>query len=217
MELVFPAAAKALKDLRSEMKETHYITEDALSKVANSGIEADIAEWTFKVILKGHQEPLSFSVSPSEKRRLYSVVQGEQDCSGVPFAVFDTERHRIALNLSEVSFCQFLYEAPTTSSVATPREVSADEEGTVVVTLVGGGPKVELGVESDVWDEGGDVGQLGHIFFMLEHDPDPGERYRIIDEEGEDGFIRTGSIALLQVDLAALDGNETADTDEIDE
>lgn len=40
---------------------------------------------------------------------------------------------------------------------------------------------------------------------MLECDPEPTTRYLITDADGEDAFIRIGSIAMLQVALYALE------------
>jgi transcriptional regulator with XRE-family HTH domain len=214
LEIVFPDAAKALNELRSELQETRYITDEALSKVSSGGIEADTRQWWFKVFLKGQQEPLLFPIDAGEKRRLYSIVQDEAEGSLVRFAVFDTAHARYAVNLSEVSFCQFLSDAPRDFGSATEAGDDEDKEHDVLITMIGGGTTIGLNVPVESSEEEG--GQLAHILYMIEGGvPDASDRYRITDVDGEDAFIRVGSIALLQVSLWAL--GESGNDDEIDD
>lgn len=216
LEIVFPTAAKALNELRTELESTRYLTDDALSKVSSNGIEADDRQWWFKVLLKGQQEPLVFAISAADKRRLYSIVQSETDSSTLEFAIFDTADARYAVNLSEVSFCQFLFDPPTTHHAGTPVEEKAEAEHNVFITMTGGGPTIGLGVEPDSPEDEDDAGQLAHVLFMLEAGAsDAGDRYLIVDEDGEDAFIRAGSTAMLQISLWAL--GEGSNDDEIDD
>ncbi|KQX97762.1 hypothetical protein ASD22_11115 [Rhodanobacter sp. Root480] len=205
LEVVFPAAAKALNELRSELEATRYITDDALSKVSNGGIEADDSQWWLKVLLKRQQEPLVFAISAEDKRRLYSVVQSETDSSTLEFAVFDSKDARYALNLSEVSFCQFLFDPVHDHRALAPVEEKKEAEHNVFITMTGGGPTIGLGVDADDAESEDDPGQLANVLFMLESGAsDAGDRYLIVDVDGEDAFIRAGSVALLKVALWAI-------------
>lgn len=202
LDVVFPKAAQALRELQKEMEESHSVTDEALERAADEGIEADASRWTFKVILKGHNEPLFFPISASEKRRLYSAIQDEDAGSLVQFGVFDTEDHRVAVNLGEVSFCQFLFDSPHTID----RRGDVQENGgvDVLIVMAGGGSGIGLSVDIDDTSDGDDLGQLGHIFYMMGCEADPSDRYRIVDVDGEHAFVRAGSIALLKVALWAL-------------
>lgn len=211
LDVVFPKAAKALEGLRREVEENHILTDEALSKASRHGVEADANQWTFKVVLKGRGEPLIFAISASEKRRLYSAVQGEDSGSLVQFAVFDTEDSRIALNLSEVTFCQFLFDP---LNFIVEKELVPEEgkhECDVLITMIGGGPAIQLFVDVDDTSAEDGIGQLGHVFYMMESEADPSDRYRIVDADGEDAFIRAGSVALLQVSLWALGEDDGED------
>ncbi len=208
MEVVFPGATKALKSAEKEINTSHMLPDEAWQKLREAGIEGDPREWTFKVLLKGHKKPMLFKISSTEQSRLYSAVQGESDDSeSASFIVFDTDDRRWALNLSELDFCHFLFDVFPSGVVRDEPDVKGTEEDahSVVIHFTSGGSPVTLEVDSDDPDEADGIGQCGHIFFMLEMDPQRSDRYRIIDSDGEDAFIRAGSIALLSVPLAVLE------------
>lgn len=91
-----------------------------------------------------------------------------------------------------------------------------DDSYSVIAHLIGGRSPLTLEVDPDEPEDNdpGATGQCGHIFFMLEMDPQQSDRYRIIDSDGEHAFIRVGSIALLSVPLAVL---EPLDLDQEDD
>lgn len=76
--------------------------------------------------------------------------------------------------------------------------------------MVNGGPVIELCCESEVSenDEFDDIGQLNALFDTLELEPESTERYQITDEDGEDAFIRIGSVAMVRISLDVLDSVE---------
>lgn len=109
LKSVFPLAARALADLSSSMTATRTTSDKDLSEVSQAGIEADPSSWFFVAQLRGHEESMVFPILPSEKRRLYSAVQ-QEGSNQLAFAVFDSGENRVAINLSELVFCQFLQE-----------------------------------------------------------------------------------------------------------
>ena len=82
-----------------------------------------------------------------------------------------------------------------------------DDYFNVHITLVNGGPVIPLSVEPDAPqnDETDDIGQLNAFFETLDCEPETSERYMLTDEDGEDAFIRIGSIAMVGVVLDALE------------
>jgi hypothetical protein len=72
--------------------------------------------------------------------------------------------------------------------------------------MVNGGPVIELCCEPDEPEDesDGDIGQL-NAFFDIESEPESTERYQLTDIDGEDAFIRIGSIAMVRVVLDALE------------
>jgi hypothetical protein len=78
--------------------------------------------------------------------------------------------------------------------------------------MSGGGPALDLAVDSDEDDEDG---QLSHMLFMLESGTlEANDRVRLVDEDGEHAFIRAGSVAHIKVSLWALNPPNTDDGDD---
>ncbi len=212
--VVFPSADKAVSAFsKKRLQEGAYSDED-LSSVADKGIEMDGSAWILKLFLRGHQDYLVFPINQSDKRRMYAHLNEREQNDVVQFFVFDSDEYRFALNVHEVVFHQLLFE-----SLAMPveiEEVDEDDYSNVRITFTNGGPTIGLSVESDEPEDGedDDIGQLGGLFSLLECDPAPGERLQITDVDGEDAFIRAGSIAMLQVALSALEPTEYEEEDE---
>ncbi len=220
LNVVFPGAAKALKDADKEMRETKTLPDDTWKAMREIGLEGDPRIWTLKVILNGHRDPFFFQISGQEHSRLYSTLQDESDSAEMHFAVFDTEDRRYALNLSEVSFYQFLFEADgnlIAENDEEAQEASAEAPGdfTVEILLRGQQEPIALVVDPDEPEDEEDLtGQCGHIFYMLETYTQPSDRYRLIDVDGEHAFIRAGDIVLLSVPLSIIEPPEYEDGEE---
>ncbi|HDZ2709840.1 TPA: transcriptional regulator, partial [Klebsiella pneumoniae] len=122
------------------------------------------------------------------------------------FFVLDSSEYRYALNMREVVFHQFLSDgfAPIMSEEEDDYE---DDYFNVHITLVNGGPVIPLSVEPDAPqnEEADDIGQLNAFFEKLDCEPETTDRYMLTDEDGEDAFIRIGSIAMVRVVLDALE------------
>lgn len=208
LSAVFPDSDKLLKKLRNQGSRS----DDELESIAANGIEMDGCIWTVKLWLRGQQDYLLLPISPADKRRFYSHFQESvvPDCE--LFFVFDSEQHRYAFNTREVIFHQFLFEALPLITDEDNNDENEGRYGNVQITMANGGPVIELCCESDeregeLWN----IGQLNSFFYMLELEPESTERYQITDEDGEDAFIRVGSIAMVRVALDALEPMEEED------
>lgn len=214
LDVVFPAAAEALKRLHDEMERTHCVESSSLKEVSAAGIEADPWDWTLKVLLEGETKPRFYPISAEEQRRLFSAIQSEPDEDGFggQYLVFDSAGRRVALNQQCVMFCQLLKDP----AGARPEEGGQDLDGELVIGWRGGAKPLVLEVEPDVPDEDG-LGQLGDIFYMLELGIAPQERFGITDVDGEHAFVRVGSIAYVELPLHLLAAESSNDEGEVED
>lgn len=205
---VFPGAARVLKGAEKEMATTKCLPDTAWQEMRHIGLEGDPRVWTWKVLLRGHTEPMHFPISAAAHSYLYSAIQREGgDDGSMSFVVFDTEDRRIALNLSQLAFCQFLFEYGETEE-----EV---EKESCNVEIFFNGIEASLSVEVDVDDgdpdDEDDEGQCRYMLYMLETFTAPSDRYRLRDVDGEDAFVRAGDIALLAVPLQVVEPEQATD------
>ncbi|MGB7803540.1 helix-turn-helix transcriptional regulator [Buttiauxella sp.] len=208
LNVVFPESNRLINDFRSKRSKT----DEDLETIASSGIEMDSGLWTVKLWLQGQQDYLLLPISAADKRRFYYYFQEKTTPNTECFFVFDSAEHRYALNIREVVFHQFLSDgfAPIVSEEDDGYE---DDYFDVHITLANGGSEIPLSVEPDVAanEETGEIGQLNAFFEMLDSDAESTERYMLTDEDGEDAFIRIGSIAMVRVALDALEPVEEED------
>lgn len=212
LSAVFPDSDKLLKKLRNQGSRS----DDELENIAANGIEMDGCIWTVKLWLRGQQDYLLLPISPADKRRFYSHFQESVVPDRELFFVFDSEQHRYALNAREVIFHQFLLDGFTPVPDDEDSDGSDGSDGSygnVHITMVNGGPVIGLYCEPEVSDNGkiDDIGQLNAFFDILESEPESTERYQLTDIDGENAFIRIGSIAMVRIDLDALESVEEDD------
>lgn len=209
LSAVFPDSGKLLKNLRNQSSRS----DDELENIAANGIEMDGCIWTVKLWLRGQQDYLLLPISPADKRRFYSHFQESVVPDRELFFVFDSEQHRYALNAREVIFHQFLFDGFTPVPDDEGSDGSEGSYGNVHITMVNGGPVIGLCCEPEVSedDEIDDIGQLNTFFDILESEPESTERYQLTDIDGEDAFIRIGSVAMVRIDLDALESVEEDD------
>lgn len=218
---VFPSGAAAVAKFRKVRDSRRYYTDSDLDEVSKAGIEVDSAGWYLKLILEDTAAPRFFPISPSEKRRLYSSVQDENDDGGVEFLVFDSEGERIAINKRCIAFAQFLMEPfghwLVAENAESEKEDSQDQRsGGVKIEIFGMTEALQLFVDQDIPDEDG-IGQVGNVFFFMETATEPSQRCRIIDEDGEDAFIRLGSIRSFHAPLWVLgEGDDEEELSEVE-
>lgn len=201
LSFVFPNSDDMLRKLSNKRSSG----DGDLEEIAKNGIEMDGCAWSVKIWLKGHQDYLVLPIASADKRRFYAYFQEKASPDFERFFVFDSEQHRYALNSREVAFHQFLFEP--LGSVPVDDNNEEDSELSVHITLENGGPTIILCCDPDEPEDGEfeDIGQLNGFFDMLELDPETTERYMITDIDGEDAFIRIGSIAMVRVALNALE------------
>lgn len=197
LDTLFPGSGKVIRKLQSEFEASTYTPTRTYSELSELGVEADVATWTFKLLLRGHDEELQLEIPPAERRRLYSRIQSEGD--GLSFVVFDTETSRVAVNLGELAYCQFLFDV----GLVPERNEDDEQDSGVEIYFAGSRKRFDFTPEADAADsdDEGDEGDFGNIFGSLETDPQPHERYRFTDVDGEDVFLRAGDLALLKVPL----------------
>lgn len=198
LNIVFPESDQLINDFHKKRRKT----DEDLEAIATSGIEMDSGLWTVKLWLQGQQDYLLLPISAVDKRRFYYYFQEIASPNVERFFVFDSDQYRYALNMREVVFHQFLSDGL--------QPIVAEEEDdyfNVHITLVNGGPVIPLSVEPDAPqnEETDDIGQLNAFFEKLDCEPETTDRYMLTDEDGEDAFIRIGSIAMVRVVLDALE------------
>jgi len=202
LNIVFPESDQLINDFHKKRRKT----DDDLEAIATSGIEMDSGLWTVKLWLQGQQDYLLLPISAADKRRFYYYFQETVSPNVERFFVFDSDQYRYALNMREVVFHQFLsdYLPPI---VAEKDDDYEDDYFNVHITLANGGPVIPLSVEPDAPqnEETDDIGQLNAFFEKLDCEPETTDRYMLTDEDGEDAFIRVGSIAMVRVVLDALE------------
>lgn len=202
LNIVFPESDQLINNFHK----TRRTTDEDLEAIATSGIEMDSGLWTVKLWLQGQQDYLLLPISAADKRRFYYYFQETASPNVERFFVFDSNQYRYALNMREVVFHQFLSDV-LPPIVTEENDDYEDDYFNVYVTLVNGGPVVPLSVEPDAPqnDETDDIGQLNAFFEKLDCEPETTDRYMLTDEDGEDAFIRIGSIAMVRVVLDALE------------
>lgn len=107
----------------------------------------------------------------------------------------------------------FAYKQIISAKIGEDGDANEGKYGNVHITMVNGGPVIELFCEPDESKEesDGDIGQLNAFFDILELEPESTERYQLTNIDGEDVFIRIGSIAMVRVPLDVLEPVEEDD------
>lgn len=211
LEDVFPGAETAVSSFKDQRTKTGHYSDEDLSKVADAGIEMDACNWTLKLYLNGRNDFYILKMNGADKRRMFRYFCEPDSSEKNTFFMFDTDTHRVALNVNEVVFHQFLFDGPLEPFQDDSEAGELDDSYNVQIILTNGGPVIGLSVDPDYTDSEDDLGQLSNLFCMLELEVDPNERCYIEDMDGEYAFIRAGSIAMLQV---ALDAVEPLEDDE---
>ncbi|EBP1710627.1 XRE family transcriptional regulator [Salmonella enterica subsp. enterica serovar Redba] len=208
LNVVFPESDRLINDFRKKCRKT----DEDLEAIATSGIEMDSGLWTVKLWLQGYQDYLLLPISAADKRRFYYYFQEKTAPNTERFFVFDSSEYRYALNMREVVFHQFLSDG-LRPIVDEEDDACEDDYFNVHITLVNGGGEIPLCVETDAPqnEETCEIGQLNAFFEMLDCEPETTDRYMLTDEDGEDAFVRIGSIAMVRVALDVLEPVEDDD------
>ncbi|QNP43477.1 helix-turn-helix transcriptional regulator [Sphingomonas daechungensis] len=172
--------------------------------LAKAGIDIDPRHYRLDVRMRGGFAR-DFNISLKDRARLQSVLKNRLDYY---FVVFDTPTERVALNLREMSFCQFLYDvgAPVSEGVE-----SAEDEEPLKVWLTDSTEPLTFDVEPDQVDDedddqAGEADNLSDIFHYLEmydgaDDDSFLSQVSFVDADGEEVLILNSHIALCTVPL----------------
>ena len=221
LNTVFPGAAKVLATFEKQQAEGKRVDSDRYEKLREVGIEGDTRRHTLKVLLRGHSEPVFFSILAHEVNRIFDAVQDETESSSeVNFIVFDTDKLRVAINLKMTMFCHFLWDADwaIVSSAANTAIEDDDPRECVQIFFAENPAPTIINVEGEDEDDfENERNYVTHVFYRLdsggtlEH-----ERLHIVDEDGESAFLRAGDITLLTAPLWVLDPQEYDNVDDDD-
>ena len=214
-EKLFPGAGKALEKMRLERQTSRYVELDSWSKVREAGIEPDLRVWTLKMGIRGYSEPFFFrNVSGLDKEQVFSGIQSEESSSDerVNFVVFDSDSHRVAINLTELSYCHFLFD-PVMENVLklgdNCDEVTETDKSDYLARAytVGGGPTLVLELDPDELSDDEvdeDMSQCRGAFYDLATACVSSQRIFLTDQDGEQIAIRAGNLAVFMVSVNLL-------------
>jgi DNA-binding XRE family transcriptional regulator len=210
LDVVFPGSQKALSRVEAALKTSRTISEKELAEVAEHGVEADHRTWFFRLLLQQHTEPLVFPISGDDRRRLYTAVQERSgDDTEVRFVVFDTLTERIALNLAEYSFCQFLFEVGDIEN--DPDEAERED---IHVYFSANPTPFSFPPEVDAREDDEDLGEFEYLFATLSTYTEKYDRLHFTDGDGEEVFLCAGNLALLRVPLWVFATEGDSDEDQ---
>jgi hypothetical protein len=157
-----------------------------------------------------------FDIRPGgDLARLFEAVQDEpsadesEDESDAGFIVFNSTTARVAINLRAAMFIQFLWDAKALHVRVIPSpddEAGPPSEDENVHVFFDRDPiPVAIGIEPEDDDEDNGRNYLAMVFSQLDTGVEPQQRLYILDEDGEDTFLRAGDISLLTCPLWLLD------------
>jgi transcriptional regulator with XRE-family HTH domain len=218
VEKLFPGATKALNKMQNERETSQFVELESWAKVRGAGIEPDHRVWTIKMGIRGYADPFVFlSVPALDKERIFSQIQLEDSSSDqqMAFVVFDSATDRIAVNLSELSYCHFLFDLVERQIIKFDEcdkndEVLAEDQDDAKYLaqayMVGGGDPLVLDLDADEseFDESEEMSQCNGIFYDLENFCEKSHRILLEDVNGENVFIRAGNLAILMVSINVL-------------
>lgn len=133
-------------------KEVAPLDKEAI-ELAEAGIDIDPSLYRFSVRLRGGIER-EFEISSRDRMRLRSILKKRHNHH---FIVFNTGTERVALNLRELSFCQFLYDVGVPPAELVDCE---DDEEPLKFWLTDSTDPLSFDVEPDTVDDD-DEDQVG--------------------------------------------------------
>jgi transcriptional regulator with XRE-family HTH domain len=219
MDVLFLGSEKAERKADRERKSSDFLELEAWEDMRESGLEPDPRVWTIEIGLQGHDTPLFYNISPREKARIYKDIQSEEDAHPevCRFVVLESTERMLAINLRELNYCHFQFERTDVADLI-DTSLEASEADThfdpirALIYQVGGGKPLSLYLEvDDQFEDDGEMGQCRGFFYELEHDCSNSRRLCLEDNDGETIFIRVGNLALLDVPLFVLEGEEDDD------
>lgn len=215
LERVFPTTSLPLR--RAKKKHTSALDmladQDTVDELERAGLDMDGSQWTFVYRLRGGASG-KLAIGRRDRDRLWGAVH---ENSGTEFVVFDAGPRRIALNMEHLIFCQFLFDPPNNASVAEDKADPHRAGYSLDVVLNDSAEVHNFRVEPDEVDLNDEEDpdptsvQLQDVFFYLDSDVD--RRVKFQDMDGETAFFRTSDVAMISVDLEAVEPKLLASTE----
>lgn len=178
-------------------------TEDLEETLQAADIDPGASTELIKIQTRGGHKRI-YEISSSEKKRLWHNVQSLSADDG--FMVFDSNHLRVALKKDHLLYCHFLFEPMGFSS--SPVE---EEDLPGIIFQMADGSTLDFDMDPDQRDisdesaEWYDV-QLQNLFINVDGGAlDAGEPIRILDVDGEEAFIRTDDVAIIEARLCYVE------------
>jgi hypothetical protein len=164
-----------------------------------------------------------FNISPAEEARLFKAVQGEsRSTDELSFIVFSTADSMVAINLSCLMFCHFLWDSgigEIVSDASSDNDESSDDDSEYPVKLFLAQNPEPLVFDAEPETRGEEAEERAYfinLFYLLDTSCMPYDRLHFAHGDGESVFIRAGDVTLLQVPLWIVDQDERDAIDEDD-
>ena len=212
LNVIFPGATTAIKKADAEAERTNLLPETGYKNMRAVGIEGDLRRWRVSILLRGQTNPVHFSdiQTPDIEGLRRELCDAREFGDEVKFVLFDTQDHRIALNVAHTVYCNFGWEPEQHLWLSPEKLPDSDSQTTVTIYFVGGSEAVTLEVPVDDGEperDDGDYedGQFGNILGTLQYVDDPSFSIIIEDADDDELFFRAGDLALLSVPLYVIE------------
>ncbi|MEN8237504.1 MAG: hypothetical protein ABFQ95_08240 [Pseudomonadota bacterium] len=146
-----------------------------------------------------------YPITAKEKDQICDKLNTVYEDGIFDFLEYDTETHRILVQVSQLTFCQFMLESP--DSYGSIESALEDMDffsakfyfvNTPNPVIFSSGPD-----QPDPADEG-DEGQLNNFLHYLRGGYEKKQRLRLMDELGRIAFFRQEDLALVEIPLEVL-------------
>lgn len=175
----------------------------------------DFRKWFFKYRLRSGLEGC-YPVSASEKRWVRDALPGICESEHISFLEFDSKKHRILIQSSQLVFFQFLFENYDAGKEE-PKQNNEedDDENKVVIYFSDSTTPLIFKVDDDVPDpkDEGNRGEMNNFIHSAQYIHEGHEMLNFTSEDGEVTFFRGSAISLAEIPLGVLNIQELEDVD----
>lgn len=203
---VFPDAQAAAK-LARKLPANRDLYEDrkTLKAFEEAGFEMDLSDWSLAMRFGGGAS-MSLDLAAGEKSRIWSAFQSEHS----EFVIMDSDDLRVAINCANLKLWQFKFESFVRRGKNTRPEYKTGWP--VEVWLTGESTPCTFHVDLDEHTEENEgIGQIGHMFSMLETAGFDYSMHSLLDIDGERVFFRTKDINAISCPLEVIEEEEHGD------
>jgi hypothetical protein len=194
LDEIFPGAHDAVKVLLSSEKRSP-------SVLAAVGLKGGLYSRMLKVWMKGHRECFVWQISSDVYEALSDEMFNEREQGRIPevhFAVFESEKEWVALNLSQVDAYQFFDEL---GGGLREDSYEPDDGDLARICFIGSDVVHSYNFEIDApLPEGSeDMANCAGFMHDLASLPAPTTRFFIQDADGDFLNVRAGNLALVTI------------------